>query len=294
MSAPATRPAALRILVGGFALGYLLIRAQHFWSVFDLEARRWEPVGIIGWVDEPISSGLLRGALLLSIATGVAFVAGWKYRYVAPAFAFLLLFVTTARNSWGQVWHTENLLVIHVAILAFAPAAAVWAFDARGREPPPDGERYRWAPDVMTVATVVTYMLAGITKLRDSGVEWFDGDILRNQVAFDNVRKAALGADSSPIAGAVLDHGWLFAPFSWFTLAVELGAFVVFLGMGWRRVWAVSAWLFHVGVLALMAIGFPYQLSGIAFASMFPVERLGARLRPAWQPTPLPTPSPPS
>ncbi|MGQ0824288.1 MAG: hypothetical protein ACT4OX_04500 [Actinomycetota bacterium] len=68
-----------------------------------------------------------------------------------------------------------------------------------------------------------TYVLAGITKLRDAGLGWLDGDILRNHVAYDNVRKAALGADSSPIAGAVLDHGWLFAPISWATLAVELG-----------------------------------------------------------------------
>lgn len=34
-----------------------------------------------------------------------------------------------------------------------------------------------------------------------------------------------------------------------------------------------ATWTSHVGVLALMAIGFPYQLAGIAFASLFPVER---------------------
>ena len=45
-----------------------------------------------------------------------------------------------------------------------------------------------------------------------------------------------------------------------------------------RAVWIASAWLFHVGVLALMAIGFPYPLAGIAFASMVPLERLAARV----------------
>ena len=37
---------------------------------------------------------------------------------------------------------------------------------------------------------------------------------------------------------------------------------------------AASAWAFHLGVLALMGIGFPYPLSGIAFASLVPAERL--------------------
>jgi hypothetical protein len=37
-------------------------------------------------------------------------------------FALLLLWVTTYRNSWGQVFHTENLMVLHV-VLAVSPAA---------------------------------------------------------------------------------------------------------------------------------------------------------------------------
>jgi hypothetical protein len=35
--------------------------------------------------------------------------------------------------------------------------------------------------------------------------------------------------------------------------------------------------LFHVGILALMAIMFPYPLSGVAFASFFPIEQLADR-----------------
>ena len=48
---------------------------------------------------------------------------------------------------------------------------------------------------------------------------------------------------------------------------VELGAP---LALSSRRVawlWVAAAWLFHIGILAAMAIVFPYQLSGIAYAS---------------------------
>jgi hypothetical protein len=41
-------------------------------------------------------------------------------------------------------------------------------------------------------------------------------------------------------------------------------------------VWATAAWLFHVGIVALMAIVFAYPLSGVAFAPLFRLERLVA------------------
>jgi hypothetical protein len=38
-------------------------------------------------------------------------------------------------------------------------------------------------------------------------------------------------------------------------------------------VWAALAWAFHLGILAAMAIGFFYPLSGVAFASLLDLER---------------------
>ena len=277
--APAERLATLRVLVGGFAVGYLVVRLPHFWSIMDLDARRWDPVGLYAGLDAPLPAALSRAFLVLAIVTGLAFVAGWRYRVLGPCFAVLLLVVMTGRNSWGQVWHTENLLCWHALILACAPAAAVLSVDAK-RAParPSPGEQYAWPIMLMSVVTVATYVLAGVTKLREGGIDWITGEALHNHVAFDNVRKAALGADSSPFAGPVLRHAWIFRPFAWAALAVELGAPVAFLGRRWRNVWVAAAWSFHVGIAALMAIGFPYQLLGVAYASFFPVERIRQRL----------------
>jgi hypothetical protein len=43
-------------------------------------------------------------------------------------------------------------------------------------------------------------------------------------------------------------------------------------------VWVAAAWSFHVGVLGLMAIAFPYQLSGVAYLALLPVERIERRV----------------
>jgi hypothetical protein len=82
----------------------------------------------------------------------------------------------------------------------------------------------------------------------------------------------------SPIVDTVFDHVWLFAIFAWLTLAVELGAPLALWRRRVRHAWILAAWAFHAGVLALMVISFPYQLSGIAYASLVPVEKMAQRV----------------
>jgi hypothetical protein len=220
--------------------------------------------------------------LLLAVAAplvGVLFVAGWRYRAIGPLFATAVLVLATLDSAWGQVFHTEHLVVLHLLVLAVAPAADVLA-TGRHRATPGaavDG-RYGWPVRLAAVVVVLAYVIAGLAKLRIGGLDWLDGDTLRNWVAHDNLRKAVLGDSYSPIGRHLVSHAWLFPPLAVLTVIVELGAGVALVGGRWRTAWAVAAWLFHVGVLALMAIVFPYQLSGVAFAPFFRLERLADRV----------------
>lgn len=282
LSAPATRLASLRILVGGFALAYLTLRWPNLISYGDFDDDQFAPVGVVSLLGEPVSAGLLRLLVVAAIISGMAFVAGWRYRVSGPFFAMLLLWVITYRNSFGQVFHTENLMVMHVIILALAPAADAWSLDSRHKGSTPAGGWYGWPVQLMCLTTVLTYFVTGETKLRNAGLDWVTSDSLRNYVAYDNLRKAEFGDIHSPLASLVLSHAWLFRPLALFTLAVELGAPLALLGNRVARVWIAAAWAFHAGVLAMMAIVFPYPLLGIAFAPFFPLERF--RL-PVWRPT---------
>jgi len=57
-------------------------------------------------------------------------------------------------------------------------------------------------------------VVSGIAKLRNGGWDWVSGAALQHQVAFDNVRKAVVGAPHSPLAEVAVPHAWLFAPIS--------------------------------------------------------------------------------
>jgi hypothetical protein len=60
-----------------------------------------------------------------------------------------------------------------------------------------------------------------------------------------------------------------------FTLTVEIGAPAALLSRRLARVWVLLAWMFHVGILATMMIGFFYPLTVVAFVSFGRPERVG-------------------
>lgn len=270
--APAERLAALRILIGGYALVWVLLRLGEFAGVAQYGKSHFQPYGVVRVLDTPLPVSLVVALAIATCVLLVAFIAGIAYRVVAPLAAIALLWTITYRNCWGMPFHTENLMVLHVIALASAPAADGWAVGAKRRGVAAAG--YGWAIKLLCALTAATYMLAGIAKLRIAGVEWVDGELLRNQIAIDNLRKAVLGDGIAPLAHLVLDHPKALVPFSALSLALELGAPLALLHRRIGYVWALGAWGFHVGVVLLMNIWFIYPLAGIALLPLLPAERV--------------------
>ena len=279
--APADRLATLRVLIGGFAEVYLAARTVHFLRAARSPAHSFDPVGPVAVLSEPLPPMLQDVVLFATLLCGLAFVFGWRFRWFGPAFAIGLLWVLSYRNSWGMIFHTENLIVLHVAILGFSPAGDT--LSARPRVPPGEVHgRYGWPVRLMALVTVTAYVIAGLAKLRNSGFEWITGDILRNYVAYDNLRKAELGDWHSPVGGFLVRHGWLFPPLAAASLVIELGAPLALVRRTWAAIWAAFAWSFHAGVLLIMAIFFPYQILGWAYLPFFRVERLTHWIHRHW------------
>jgi hypothetical protein len=160
----------------------------------------------------------------------------------------------------------------------------------RSRPPAEPDARYGWPVRLVSLITVSTYVIAGIAKQRNGGLHWITGDVLRNQVANDNLRKIVLGDSYSPLGGSMVAHGWLFPPMAFGTMVIELGAPLALLRGRIRTVMVGAMWFFHVAILGIMAIVFIYPLTVIAYASLLRPERLAdavlarvraRRLRPA-------------
>lgn len=258
----AARLATLRVAVTGYALVYLAVRAPHLWDVAALAETapgRWAPVGPLTAWAEPWAPAAVRVLLVATILGAAVATAGRAWSVSAPATAVGALLLLSYRSSWGQIFHTENLLVLHLLVLAAVAVVDGGTSARRTRD---------LGPQAAAVVVVVAYVLAGWAKLRIGGWDWASGDALRHHVAHDNLRKVLVGDWWSPLGGWAVAHGWVFRPMAVLTLVVELTAPVALLGGRLRLVWVGAAWLFHVGVLALMAILFPYQLFGVAYVAI--------------------------
>lgn len=270
---PAARLGMVRLLVGAYAFVYLTIRLPHLWSYGLTDFSRFVPVGVVTLGEAPTLPWLYRALVLLTWGLSMPFALGWHHRFLGIPFAGLLLWVLSYSNSWGMILHTDNLLMMHIIVLALAPAAAAVSLDARrmGIEARAS-RRYGWPLKLMVAIAVGVYFLAGVAKLRNSGMAFFDGNTLRNYVAWGNVRKVALGSHHSPIGVLSLGIPGFFGLLSGGSLLLELMAPVALVHRRLGIFWAAMIWAFHIGVLALMAIAFVYPLTFVAFLPLLECE----------------------
>lgn len=279
--APARRLGLLRLIVGLAALAQLAVETPSLLALLDLLPEQFHPVGVSTWLTQPVGSSVLYVCLGVAFVSGAGFALGALYSYTAPVFALTLLALMTYRSSWGMVLHTDNLLVLHVLLLALSPAAAAYSVDARRASEvvPPDESRasYGWPLRALSIATVICYVLAGVAKLKLAGGTWFGGELLRAHIAFDNLRKLELGSWVVPLGPWLVRFPAVFPALAALTLAVELGAPLALVSKRCAAIWAIAAWCFHLGVLLTMTIAFTYQLFGIAYLSFFAIERAADR-----------------
>ncbi|MBA2459292.1 MAG: HTTM domain-containing protein [Gemmatimonadales bacterium] len=279
--APAARLALLRVVIGTYALWYLMPRYGLLTELAESDPSLFTPVGVASLLAQPLDPSLFHLLVIATLAANLAFLLGWCYRLTGPAFALLLLGVLSYRNSWSMIFHSDNVLVLHVLILGFTPAAAAISLDAlTSDDRDRSGWEYGWPIRLMCVVTAATYFLAGVAKVAGpAGWSWAGGGELLKQVAVDGLRKDILGGAASPLLFSLQDYLVLFTALGVGSLLLELGAPASLIDRRLARVWAVSAFFMHGGIFFIMGITFRYQLSGVIFASFFPLERVVARLR---------------
>jgi Vitamin K-dependent gamma-carboxylase len=289
-AAPAARLATLRILVGAFSLWLVATESSVWVRAGRTTSELFQPVGVVAVLSHPLPPAVNEALIIATLVASVLFMLGWHYRVTGPVFAALLWWVLTYRQSWSMIYHSENLVVLHALILGVAPAADVFSLDARRRRGDTSSRdlagaaAYGWPIQLMCVATASAYFVTGMAKVTgELGWGWVTGEALRSQVAADALRKEVLGDSGSRLFYVLYPHLWLFTLFGVGTLLVELGAPLALLAKRIGRAWAANAFLMHWGILLIMSIKFRYHLSGVLYASFFPVERLVAGAIELWR-----------
>ena len=253
----------------------VFVSTGEFARLANRPARQFEPVGLAGFLDGPVSSVVLWSLFAVSAIAGTAFVAGVWFRWSGPVFALASLAWATYHASWGQMLHFEHLVTLHLLVLGFSPAADALSIDAHRTSRPDEAPevRYGWPIRLLALVTVITYALAGVAKLRASGWTWVEGTTLANHIGYSATRLDLLGEPRPPLAAFVIRQGWLLQPMAVGGLAVELLAPLALLGGWWRRLWVPTVLLFHLGTLTTMFVFFSYNGLGFALLPLYRLEK---------------------
>jgi hypothetical protein len=290
----ATSLAVMRILIGGFAFWLIkTFRVATLQTCTQTPDRFFEPLGVLAFLDAPLDDRLFHVLHDVCFALSVPFALGLFSRVLAPLFSVLLLVVLTYRQSWGFIYHTENLLIVHVLVLGFARSADVLSLDAWlrrfslpgvraliARAPLLPSWRYGWPARLMILITGVTYWVAGMAKLGTNGFAWITDAHLLSHIGNNALRYLLFVGEASPLTYSVYawPH-WVWVLLGLCSVTLELVAPLAVVGGRVSALIAAALWSFHWGIKLMMGIDFPYQLSGIAFAPFVRWDRVASFLR---------------
>ncbi|MEO8394810.1 MAG: HTTM domain-containing protein [Chloroflexota bacterium] len=157
-------------------------------------------------------------------------------------------------------------------LLVLTPCGDVWSMDARWHEiKPKEDAVYKWALLLAWTPLVLTYLLAGLSKLRDSGLAWFAPDNLRGNVTNDLMRPLpAPLINSTNWLTLIPDVVW--SGLAVFTVVFELSYISILWSQRARWIFPINAILLHIGIWVFMGVNFPDMI--ILQAAVLPVEKL--------------------
>ena len=112
---------------------------------------------------------------------------GLACRLSLVTLAALNLYLGSTLNSYGFIAHDTTLPTIFLLVLAFAPGASACSLDAliaarrgRGRDWVRLGAPLPvWPVRLLLVVMALVYFAAGYAKLRETGLEWANGNTLQ-------------------------------------------------------------------------------------------------------------------
>lgn len=208
----------------------------------------WTPK-YFGSLLNPQSLALLNAGLITLL-----FALGWfrvfdRYMYLG---ALLLIHVQFVGRYWPDVGlHQSQMVGLGLVALALA----FFFFDSSAL-------RLRFTFGASYVLIGAGYVLAAVSKLRQGGWEWIDGNNFQMMLAANQVHRIARDRpfEYNALQELIMSHGWLGAVILGIGLLTELTAFLLCVRR-FRIYSATAILLMHVGVVATMNIWFAWNMT---------------------------------
>jgi hypothetical protein len=267
-----------RVVFFGMMVVLALLTQSSLWA--DAPAAFWMPITLfkhlgiraasaetLAWLDRIwlVSLVLSCVGLFTRSSTAVAFIVG----------AYLL----GLPHSFGKTHHSDAILLLTLCVLAFSRCGDSWSLDRMlaTRRGGPTGSRdasseYTWPIHLVWALMAIVFFSAGVSKVRESGLDWILSDNLRYTLLRHHYSHVAL-IELAPVIAQSLAFTKLMAAGS---VALELSAPLALFSRRLRLVIVPSLLLLQTGIWLLMGVSFAQYLA--AYALWVPWDRVADRV----------------
>lgn len=253
-----------------------------------------DSLGLLVWLYDagPWMNAMMRSPMACRVFQGVTVVLlllgmmGRWTRWVMPLAFFCCLLMGAMLRGYTFFWHQGLVPIYVMGLLCFLPCGDAFSWDRRRRvarglgavDPRKPTALYGWSRWLIWMLVAITYVMAGASKLRNGGVDWWDPDNMRRMLMID-----ALGAMNWQFRGAF----WLERAPAWaWAIMGFMGVFGELI-YGLVPFWKPARWLvplmtlgMHIGILFIQNILFlDLMMLQVIFYNWRPLaDRMWARL----------------
>ena len=238
-----------------FPPGFYQPRSFFLWLA--LPTPTWD---VFSWLVTVFEISVILAALgfLTRLTTTSAFVLG--------------LYVLGLQFNYGYLHWAHAIVPIVMGVLALSPSGDALSVDtlirraAKGTVTAP-GDQYHWPMQLVRVVFVAVFLAAGLSKLRQAGLEWVLSDTLRNYFLENQYVFRSEGARgwSHGLADWLIARPGLCRVLAATALGVELSAPAALFSR-YARGWLIPLlFLFQVGNALLLYQDFLFAYLGLYF-----------------------------
>jgi len=176
-----------------------------------------------------------------------------------PRWSWVFLIQAILRQ-YTYFFHSGVVLVYLALLLPWTPCAATWSVD-RWLNPQmrrPGAQSVGFSVYACFTVMAVVYLLCGLSKMRDSGLDWFRGDNIEQKLVLDALEPIFLDYKWKATLWLVQHHTpeFVFSIIGTAGLIAELGYFTVLLSRTAQIIFPAMAFVAHLGILLFQHILF--------------------------------------
>jgi predicted DCC family thiol-disulfide oxidoreductase YuxK len=215
--------------------------------------------GFEAFVTSPRALGVFQAFTALVLTLGLV---GWRTRWTLPLGAAAYLVFAGLFRHYAWFYHTGLIPLYMLAVLAVLPSGDGFSVDRlrrlwRGASVPRADvptRRYGWARYAVWVALALPYVAAGLSKLRNGGLFWWDAVNFRYVLLHSALHPMEFDFSAGLLATAAPDA--LIEAMALTALLGEICYGLVLVSRWGRLVLPTAMLAMHIGILALQNILF--------------------------------------